>query len=101
MPRQSIHTGCRFPLEREKRLPEPINVNVVEERGELFLFPFTCCFPYALQRLEHANPVLCPERALLVRVPLGPCPWLHRLRCFNGNRRVRIVHRLHRYYGRV
>ena len=35
--------------------------------------------PYAAQRLGHACPALGPERALLVRVPLGPRPWLHRL----------------------
>src|SRR5215475_8098668 len=32
-------------------------------------------------RLCHALPSLCPVRALLARVPLGPRPWLHRLRC--------------------
>src|SRR6516164_650661 len=36
--------------------------------------------PYAAQRLGHALPALGPVRALLVRVSLGPCPWLHRLR---------------------
>src|SRR6516164_5973804 len=35
--------------------------------------------PYAAQRLGHALPALGPVRALLVRVSLGPCPWLHRL----------------------
>ncbi len=46
---------------------------------------------------RHASPVLCPARALLVRVPLGPCPWLHRLRCGL----FRFVRRLPRYYDRV
>ena len=36
--------------------------------------------PYAAQRLGHTCPALGPVRALLVRVPLGPRPWLHRLR---------------------
>jgi hypothetical protein len=36
--------------------------------------------PYAAQRLGHANPDLRPVRALLIRVPLGPRPSLHRLR---------------------
>jgi len=45
----------------------------------------------------HALPSLCPVRALPARVPLGPRPWLHRLRCG----RDRFVRRLHSYYGRV
>src|SRR5260370_3865742 len=53
--------------------------------------------PHAVQRLGHARPALGPVRALLVRVPLGPCPWLHRLRC----RHPGFVRRLHSYYGGV
>ena len=53
--------------------------------------------PYAGQRLGHARPALSPERALLVRVPLGPRPWLHRLR----RRDPGFVRRVHRYYGGV
>ena len=53
--------------------------------------------PYAAQRLGHAHPALGPVRALLVRVSLGPCPSLHRLR----NRQPSFVRRLHSYYDRV
>src|SRR6516165_11116638 len=53
--------------------------------------------PYAAQRLGHACPALGPVRALLVRVPLGPRPWLHRLR----RRGPGFVRRLHSYYGGV
>src|SRR5258708_7169358 len=42
-------------------------------------------------------PFLCSARAVLARIPLGPCPWLHRLR--GGS--LRVVHRLHSYYGGV
>src|ERR1700731_2563000 len=45
----------------------------------------------------NALPSLGPVRALLARVPLSPCPWLHRLRCG----RDRFVRRLPSYYGRV
>jgi hypothetical protein len=48
---------------------------VVQQRGEPFLLPLSCRFSYAAQRLGHAGPVLRPERALLVRVPLGPPPF--------------------------
>ena len=40
----------------------------------------TCSSPHASQCLGHAFPVLCPARAASIRVPLGPCPSLHRLR---------------------
>ena len=33
-------------------------------------------FSYAVQRLGHTSPALRPVRALLVRVSLGPRPWL-------------------------
>jgi hypothetical protein len=36
--------------------------------------------PYAVQRLGHTIPCLRPECVLLIRVPLGPGPSLHRLR---------------------
>src|SRR5262245_47110910 len=42
-------------------------------------------------------PVLCPARALLAHIPLGPRPWLHQLR--SGWHR--LVHRLLSYYGGV
>jgi len=52
---------------------------------------------HAVQRLWHAYPVLCPARALLARSPLGPRPWLHRLR--DGS--LRFVRRLRCYYDGV
>src|ERR1700692_3654363 len=47
----------------------------------------------------HAGggPALRPVRALLIRVPLGPRPWLHRLR----HRSPGFVRRLRRYYAGV
>jgi hypothetical protein len=53
--------------------------------------------PHAVQRLGHARPALGPVRTLLVRVPPGPRPWLHRLR----RRDPGFVRRLHSYYGGV
>src|SRR6202035_1185392 len=38
---------------------------------------------------------LCPARALLPHIPLGPRPWLHQLR----SRLPGFVRRLHSYYG--
>src|SRR3974377_1309496 len=96
-PRQPVHTGCGIRLEFQERHFQLVNADVVEERGELLLLPFFCCFPYALQRLGHVCPALRPVRALLVRLPLGLRPWLCRLR--RGS--LRFVRRLLSYYGEV
>jgi len=97
MPRYAIHAGGGFALKRVKRRPERVGIDVVEERGELSLLPLPCGFPYAVQRLGHAHPALCPVRALLIRVPLGPRPWLHRLR----SRSPGFVRRLRGYSAGV
>ena len=96
-PRQPVHAGCGILLEFEERRFEMFDADVMEERGELLLLPFACCFPYAFQRLGHARPALCPVRAVLVRIPLGLRPWLRRLR--SGS--LRLVRRLPSYYGGV
>ncbi len=49
----------------------------------------TAKLPYTLQRLCHASLVQSPVRALLVRIPLGPRPSLHRLRCVRLRRCLR------------
>ena len=94
-PGQPINTRCRVALEREEGHPEQAATDVVEERGEPFLLPLPCDFSYAVQRKCHAFPVLRPARALLVRIPLGLRPSLHRLR----RRSPGVVRRLHCYYG--
>jgi hypothetical protein len=70
---------------------------VVQKRGELLLLPLLCGLSYAVQRLGHPFSALCPECALLVRVPLGLRPWLHRLR----RRSPGFVRRLPSYYAGV
>ena len=96
-PRHAIHPGSGLAPERVERRPQRVDIDMVEERGEPFLLPLPCGLPYAVQRLGHASPALCPVRALLVRVPLGPRPWLHRLR----RRLPGFVRRLHSYYAGV
>jgi hypothetical protein len=79
----------------------------MEKRGEPLLLVVPRGLPYAIQRLGHACPVLRPERALLVRIPLGPCPSLHQLRRGQGRFVRRILPenatgiRPDRYYFRV
>jgi hypothetical protein len=96
-PRHAIHARGSFAPERVKCRPECIDINVVEKRGEPFLLPQPCGFPYAVQRLGHASPVLCPVRALLAHVPLGLRPWLRQLR----PRLPGFVRRFHSYYAGV
>jgi hypothetical protein len=97
LPRHAIHAGSRFAPERMESRPERIDIDVMEKRGELFLLPQPCGFPYAVQRLGHASPVLCPVRALLAYVSLGLRPWLHPLR----RRFPAFVRRLLSYYAEV
>src|SRR5262245_34593805 len=80
-PRQPVHAGCSVHFEFVERLFQMLDADVVEKRGEPLLLPFLRYFPYAFQRLVHAYPVLRPARALLARIPLGPRPSLHWLRC--------------------
>src|SRR6202043_2929917 len=97
VPCHTIHAEGGFTFERVERRPERIGTDMVEERGELFLLPLPCGLPYAAERLDHASPALRPVRALLIRVPLGPRPWLNRLRHGSPG----FVRRLRHYYAGV
>ena len=96
-PGQPVHAGCCVRLEFAECLPEVLDADMVEQRSEPLLLPLPCSSPYAVQRLCHGFPAWHPARALLARIPLGLRPWLNRFR--NGS--LRIVHRLHGYYGGV
>jgi hypothetical protein len=87
----------RVPLQSVERVPEPIDIDLVQERSELQLLVLPCALPYAVQTLWRAVPTLRSERAFLSRLPLGPRPWLHPLR----RRFPGLVRRLRRYYGGV
>src|SRR6202795_3187462 len=97
LPRQAVHPGGGVALEHEERLSEQIDAEVVKELGELLLLPLLSCLPYASERLGHTSPALCPVCALLACVPLGPRPWLRRLRRWVPG----IARRLHGYYRGV
>src|SRR5947207_8669731 len=94
---QPVHSSCSILLEFRECLCEVSNTDVMEERGELLLLSVPCSLPNARQRLSHGSPVLCPARALLTHIPLGPRPWLRQLR----SRLPGFVRRLHSYYGGV
>ena len=96
-PCQTVHAGSGITLEREECLPEQIDAEMVEERGELLLLPQPNGFSHAVERMGHACPALRPERILLARVPLGRRPSLHRLR----HQLPGFVRRFRRYYNGV
>jgi len=97
LPGHPVDSGGGFAFERVECCRERVDVDMVEKRSEPLLLPLPCGLPYAVQRLGHARPGLRPVRALLIRVPLGPCPLLRHLRCrWSG-----FVRRLPSYYGRV
>jgi len=91
------HAETHLAPKRIERRLECIDSDMVEECGEPFLLLQPCGLPYAVQRLGHASPVLCPVRALLALVPLGPRPWLSRLR----HRSPGFVRQLRSYYAGV
>ena len=75
-----------------------------EPNSSIRLLPWVCDGEAPLGRLAvrgprlgHARPALGPERALLVRVSLGPRPWLHHLR----RQLPGFVRWLRSYYGGV
>src|SRR5208337_843849 len=79
LPRHAINARSRLALERQVGFPELIAIDVVQERGEPFLLLQPCALPYAFQAVGRAVPARCPGRAVLLRVLLGPRPWLHQL----------------------
>ena len=81
LPGHPVDSSGGFAFERVESCRERVDVDMVEKRGEPLLLPLPCGLPYAVQRLGHARPGLRPVRALLIRVPLGPCPLLRHLRC--------------------
>ncbi len=42
LPRHTIDAGGGFALKRVERRPERVDIDMVEERGELFLLPLPC-----------------------------------------------------------
>jgi hypothetical protein len=94
LPCHPVHPRRGVPLEGIERFPEPVEVDMVQKCGELDLLTSPCGLPYAVQPLCHAFPSQGSERASLVRIPLGPRPWLHRLR----HRSPSLVRRLLSYY---
>src|SRR6266481_9005604 len=97
LPCHAVHTGRHIPLQPRIGTAQQPNIDMMEERGELFLRLQPCSCPYTVQSRGHACPARGPARAGLSRVLLGPLPWLHQLRL----RSPVTVRRLPSYYGGV
>ena len=50
-PRHPVDAGGRIALERVEGVPESIDINVVQERGEPRLFTVPCGLSYTVQAL--------------------------------------------------
>src|SRR5713226_4630573 len=70
---------------------------MVEQSGEPFLLPFSCCLSHTGQSLGHAFPTLCRAHARLTDVLLSLCPSLPGLR----RGLPFVVRPVHWYYGTV
>src|SRR6478672_3168576 len=90
-PRPLIDTWSSGLLQSEEACPQDLNVDVMQERRQLVLSVPGDGFSYAGLR------ALRPDRALQLRILLGPAPSLHGLR----SGRDRFVRSLPRYFGQV
>jgi hypothetical protein len=97
IPRHPIDTRRGLFPQPAIRRPKQWHIEMVQQGGEWFPFSVLRGLPYTIQPMGHTSPTLGSVGGVLFRVPLGPFPWLHRLR----QRLPAFVHRLHSYYGRV
>jgi hypothetical protein len=98
LPGLAVDPGSGVSLQGEVRRSQVVDVvDVVQKRCEPHLLVTLRDLPYPLQRTGRADPVLCPGRGLLARVPFGPPPSLHPLR----RRFPGLVRELRRYCGAV
>ncbi len=79
-PRHAVHSRCSITLQRVEAVPQRTDRHMVEQRGELRPFSFTCNFTHTVQVAQLADPALSPGRGRLHDVLLGRSPSLHALR---------------------
>ena len=63
LPTDTIDSRRSLTLESVEAIAQQHGVDVVEQGGEPFLFPFLCCFSHTVQSLGHAVPALRQEHA--------------------------------------
>src|SRR5262249_4366669 len=60
LPRQTIDSGRGFSLQGVVAIPQQIDGDVVEQRGEPHLLVLTCCPTHTVQVAQLADPALSP-----------------------------------------
>src|SRR5271163_2151271 len=73
LPRHAIDSWCSSSLQGVEALPQLMDGNVVEQRGEPRPLIFTCCLTHTKQVAQPADPALSPGRGRL-DVLLGRLP---------------------------
>ena len=97
VPRHAIHPRRGLRPKREVRLPEAIDIDMMQERGEPHILVLPRHTAHTNQPAWHALPGTVSGARRASRVSLGRSPFLHRLR----RPALGVVRRLRRYYGIV
>src|SRR3984957_2514904 len=97
LPRHATDSWCSSSLQGVEALPQQIDGDVVEQRGEPRPLIFACCLTHTEQVAQLADPALSPGRGRLPDVLLGRLPSLHVLR----RQLPTLVRTLRRYYATV
>src|SRR3974377_1209619 len=80
LPSHAIDSGSSSTLKGVEAVAEYSDAQVVEQGGEPFLLPSSCCLPHTVQSLGHVFPALCRTHVRLNDVLLSLCPSLPDLR---------------------
>ena len=63
LPSHAVDSRRSLTLQSVEAVAQKIDVEMVEQSGELFLSSSFCCFAHIVQPLGHASPALCQEHA--------------------------------------
>src|SRR5579871_6879156 len=97
-PRLTIHSGCGLFLQTTITFPQQVHRDMVQQRREPFLFPFSCNSSHTSKSRRHAVFLaLSRGHGVLHGVLLGPPPSLRALLLYFHT----LVRTLHRYYAAV
>ncbi|MCA1679122.1 MAG: hypothetical protein LC777_09370 [Actinobacteria bacterium] len=97
LPRHAVYPRSSLRAQRPIGRPQAIDVDVMQERGELRFPVLLCDSAHTIQRTRRALPGAVSGARFAGRVPLGQPPSLHRLR----DRLRGVVRRARRHYGAV
>jgi hypothetical protein len=96
-PRHTINPRSGLRPKRQVRRPETINVDMMQERGELRILVLLRRSAHTIQVTGHAHPGSESGTCFAGRVPLGRSSSLHHLR----RPALGVVRQLRRYYRTV